>query len=529
VDFGEVLESYGVRLKLRGDSQHQGFCPLPSHEGQGRSPSFSANLTKRAFHCFGCGAQGNALDFVTMMEGWNPDDPRDIRRAALLMQERFLHETTAPPPAEKSRAPNGDEPRRFSPQRKNHRSRRNYRRERVQPPREDNPEETVEAPSNRHQPDDRKRIINAPLDFELKHLDPDHPYLQSRNLTPETIWEFGLGICSRGIMANRVAIPLHNTEGQLIGYAGRIVDDAQVDEKNPKYRLPGTRERDGTIFEFSKSAFLFNGHRIQVPATDLIVVEGFFSVFHMHQCGWKNVVALMGNSCSPDQAELILRLTSKGGRVWIMSDGDEGGIKCAESLLMQISPHRLVRWITLNDGSDPCDYSQEHLTRLLADEIAPTPTLTQIDCGDSDLQHIPMVSLRLVREKALPYGEKSLEDPQAVYDLFRELAGDLDREALWVICLNTKHHASCLSQVSLGTLNGAPARPADIFKVALLTNAWAVILLHNHPSGDPTPSLDDRRVTATIRDAAQIIGIKLLDHIIVGNGAFYSFREQGVL
>lgn len=60
VDFGEVLEAYGVTLKLRGAEQHHGFCPLPNHDGQKRSPSFSAHLGKKAFNCFGCGSKGNA-------------------------------------------------------------------------------------------------------------------------------------------------------------------------------------------------------------------------------------------------------------------------------------------------------------------------------------------------------------------------------------------------------------------------------------------------------------------------------------
>ena len=76
-------------------------------------------------------------------------------------------------------------------------------------------------------------VVNAPLDFALKNLDPDHPYLSGRGFTPETIARFGLGYCSRGLMKDRIAIQLHNGEGKLIGYSGRVVDDAAITEENP--------------------------------------------------------------------------------------------------------------------------------------------------------------------------------------------------------------------------------------------------------------------------------------------------------
>lgn len=203
--------------------------------------------------------------------------------------------------------------------------------------------------------DDCPRVVNAPLSFELWGLDPDHPYLKQRGLTPETVRHFGLGYCSHGLMAGRIAIPLYDTEGRLIGYAGRIVDDAGIGEDVPKYRLPGPREQDGTVYEFSKSAFLFNSHRIGVPVSDLIVVEGFFAVFHLYQCGYPNAVALMGNSCSPYQAQLLVWMTTPDGRIWLMPDGDKAGRHCAESTLPLLAPHRSVRWVVLDHGRDPND------------------------------------------------------------------------------------------------------------------------------------------------------------------------------
>ena len=145
------------------------------------------------------------------------------------------------------------------------------------------------------------------------------------------------------------------------------------------------------------------------------------------------------------------------------------------------------------------------------------------------MKSIPMVSLRLVRERTIPYRTRNLADSQDVYDLFRPLAEDLDREAVWVACLDTKNRLTCLSQVSLGILNGAPLHPREILKIALLSNAMSMIIVHNHPSGDPEPSAEDRGITVRVKEAAEIVGIKILDHLIVGDGSYYSFADHGGL
>ena len=102
----------------------------------------------------------------------------------------------------------------------------------------------------------------------------------------------------------------------LVGYAGRVVDDKLIIEDNPRYRFPGSTERDGKFFVFRKTLFLYNGFRIQAPVDDLFVVEGFTSVWWLHQNGLPNVVGTMGADCSEIQAELILSLVKPDGRVW---------------------------------------------------------------------------------------------------------------------------------------------------------------------------------------------------------------------
>jgi len=325
LDFARVLEHHGVQLRIKG-RQHHGYCPLPNHNGKRNSPSFSANLERGIFQCFGCGAKGNVLEFSALMSGVDPKDGAALREVAVTLQQRFCPELSGSQPEQN--APAVVKPK---------------------PPEIPKTENVVPA------------IVNAPLDFELQGLDAGHPYLLSRGFTPETIQRFGLGYCSRGLLKNRVAIPLHDAAGELIGYGGRVVDDAAITEDNPRYRFPGGRERDGKTFEFRKTQFLYNGFRIKAPVDDLIVVEGFTSVWWLDQSGLPSVVATMGADCSERQAELIVSLVKPDGRVWLAPDGDAAGERHAQSLLLRISPHRLVRWVKMAEGKQPTDLARDQL------------------------------------------------------------------------------------------------------------------------------------------------------------------------
>lgn len=330
LDFGEVLRDYGVQLTVKGD-QAVAFCPLPGHRERSKrkSKSFSVNWKRNIFQCFGCQAKGNVLDFAVLMEGGDPGNMDDFRSAALHLQRKYMtHAENESVPAKLSKA-------------------------------------QEEAP--REEPIGR-RVINAPLDFALKHLDPSHPYVTERGLTPETIKRFGLGYCGKGLMKGRIAIPLHDSEGRLIGYAGRLVDDDVVSDEEPKYKLPGSRKKDDVVYEFRKSEFLFNGHRLTAPLHNLIVVEGFFGAMWLHQCGHPNVVALMGASCSERQGELLVELLAPDGRLWVMPDGDDAGAKCAIGVMAAVAPHRFVRWAKLDDGLQPDKLTGEQLNDLFAEQ-----------------------------------------------------------------------------------------------------------------------------------------------------------------
>jgi DNA repair protein RadC len=106
---------------------------------------------------------------------------------------------------------------------------------------------------------------------------------------------------------------------------------------------------------------------------------------------------------------------------------------------------------------------------------------------------------------------------------------DEPSEVFAIICLSTKHRVIAYHEVSRGTLDATLVHPREVFKAALLANAAAIILAHNHPSGDPTPSADDVGLTRRLVDGGTLLGVDVLDHIIVGDGRYYSFKEGGRL
>lgn len=102
-------------------------------------------------------------------------------------------------------------------------------------------------------------------------------------------------------------------------------------------------------------------------------------------------------------------------------------------------------------------------------------------------------------------------------------------ECVAVLALNTRLRIRGHYLVSVGSLNEAMAHPREVFRVAIMASAYAIVLMHNHPSGDVTPSDADRRLTRRISEAGQVLGIELCDHIIVGHQRHFSFKESGLV
>lgn len=109
----------------------------------------------------------------------------------------------------------------------------------------------------------------------------------------------------------------------------------------------------------------------------------------------------------------------------------------------------------------------------------------------------------------------------------RPFFAGLDREQFLVCCLDAKNAIIGVNVVSIGSVTLSIVHPREVFKPAILLNSCGIIAAHNHPSGDPTPSAEDRTLTGRLRQAGELLGITLLDHIVLGDNRIYSFADQG--
>lgn len=143
---------------------------------------------------------------------------------------------------------------------------------------------------------------------------------------------------------------------------------------------------------------------------------------------------------------------------------------------------------------------------------------------------IDVVNVRLVKEPAL-YAETPVKSPS---DVLRAVANELksyDREVFAILNLKTNGQIINLNICSVGTLDSSLVSPREIFKSSILSNASAFIAIHNHPSGNPTPSEDDKKTTERLVSCGDLLGIKMLDHIIIGgeNGQMLSMKSEGMM
>lgn len=137
---------------------------------------------------------------------------------------------------------------------------------------------------------------------------------------------------------------------------------------------------------------------------------------------------------------------------------------------------------------------------------------------------------RCRREIPLPGVDgRKVGEPDDVAALVVPLIGGADREHCLALLLDTKHRVLTTTTVSIGSLDHTFMTPLGIFRDALLANAAAVVLTHNHPSGDPEPSRDDERVTRRLVEAGRLVGVEVLDHIVVGGGTWVSLARRGIL
>jgi len=141
-----------------------------------------------------------------------------------------------------------------------------------------------------------------------------------------------------------------------------------------------------------------------------------------------------------------------------------------------------------------------------------------------------MYELKVVRERRQGYGRlRRIRDACQVYEAFREEFSQLDREMFVALLLDGKNHVLGFNVVSVGSLTAALVHPREVFKPAILGNAAALILVHNHPSGDPEPSVEDRAITSRLKEVGELVGIRVLDHIVIGDDRYTSFADQQLL
>ena len=146
------------------------------------------------------------------------------------------------------------------------------------------------------------------------------------------------------------------------------------------------------------------------------------------------------------------------------------------------------------------------------------------------MKRINIVKCEIVKERTMQYDFKNISGPEDGAEIIKAYIGNSDREHFVIACLDTKNNITAMHTVSIGTINETIVKPREVFKVAILANSTAIIVAHNHPSGDPSPSQEDIEWTKRIVKAGGILGIPVIDHIVIGDDKqYYSFAEQGLM
>jgi DNA repair protein RadC len=162
-------------------------------------------------------------------------------------------------------------------------------------------------------------------------------------------------------------------------------------------------------------------------------------------------------------------------------------------------------------------------TQLIAGELPGTYVVPEA-VTDSELMRLANLLARRRLKRGRP-----LSNLDAVISSLQTLLMDYEREVFGMILLDNRHRIIEFVELFMGSINSASVYPREVVKKALLQNAAAVILVHNHPSGDPDPSQADRDITNRLQEALSIVEVRLLDHVVVGVEGTVSFAERGML
>lgn len=141
-------------------------------------------------------------------------------------------------------------------------------------------------------------------------------------------------------------------------------------------------------------------------------------------------------------------------------------------------------------------------------------------------KRVNIVTIKMLKESYILYKNREITGPADAVSLVKDFIEDLDREQLIVCYLDTKNQPTIIETVSIGSLNSSLVHPMEVFKTAILGNSASIIIFHNHPSGDPSPSKEDLNITEQIKESGEMLGINLIDHIIIGSGSYTSIKGK---
>jgi DNA primase len=261
--FERVLAYYGIELRSGRGAQWKALCPFH----RDTRPSLNVNLDMKVFNCFVCGDGGDIVKFVAKQE--YPASPKGhLTQAAEKLAEIcgiFMA-----------------------------RDRREV------------PAKHVERLTTKQSQNGGSTVPNPPLSFRLD-VDPTHPYLIERGLSPDIVGTFGLGYCisEQSMMRRRIVIPIHNEQGELVAYAGRWPGDNGWPEGTDKYMLPPKFQKMHVLFNLNRVIEGMLALRWPDHEHHVILVEGFFGAFAIHSLA--PCVALMGSVLSKEHLNLMAR------------------------------------------------------------------------------------------------------------------------------------------------------------------------------------------------------------------------------
>lgn len=145
-------------------------------------------------------------------------------------------------------------------------------------------------------------------------------------------------------------------------------------------------------------------------------------------------------------------------------------------------------------------------------------------------KRVDIVRIKLCKETSILYEPRKITTPSDGAKLLRMFLEDSDREEFIVVSLDTKNQPVSVNMCGKGSIDSCIVHPREVFKAAILANATSIMIGHNHPSGITQPSTEDIKITERLQKAGEILGIKVLDHIIIGhNGNYESFKKKGLL